>query len=505
MVHPRLRFPVRRDLRFLLACIASLSAACGGGGGGGGSDAPFTAPTPLPSPVRPIEPPGPSRSTAEIVLRDGDRLAGGAGVANIEDGALGVDGSAAALVTLSGSGGRRAIVLRAPEGTVTTILDPDALAEDIDATTFSRLRMGPTGELVFQSGSGLDSDRLHLLTPAGLITIAGAPPGPVFPDFRILGNVRIGPGGLVGFVGGGGECTVEVGDDTPRVTCSNALYVAGASGVVRLDDTELVLGNQRPTAVRVEIDPTGGVWFSLPRRASAPVLLHHAAGGTTAVLHGDTVLPEVGLLTALEAVAANTSGAVLVEGSLQAFEGERRPKVLGLLRGEDFALIAREGTDLGGANVATLRGIALDASGRALFEARLGPSDAPAEQVDSLWLGGPDGLVEVVREQAPFPGEETRVFTLGGSRLNARGDVAFVTELGSRTGSSARIEEIRATVRRADGALVTVASSRHTGQFGALSDLQIVGFGDLGRLLLIGQRGSSSDRVLLLGGSEDAG
>ena len=57
-------------------------------------------------------------------------------------------------------------------------------------------------------------------------------------------------------------------------------------------------------------------------------------------------------------------------------------------------------------------------------------------------------------------------------------------------------------MRRSDGRLVTIASTRHTAQFGELSSMQIVGYDEAGTLLLIGTRGRSSDRVLLLGRSD---
>lgn len=481
---------------------AVLAAACGGGGGGGGNE-PSAAPTPRPSPVLPITPPGPPSSTAEIILRNGDRLGDDLVIDNIEDAALG-NGTASALVTVADTAQLGAIVQRATDGTMTLLFDPRQ-AEDVDASSLSRLRMGPTGEVVFQSGRGLDTDRLHLIADGVLTTLAGAPPGPVFPDFRILGNVRIGPDGVVAFVGGGDACEVVVGDEQPRITCTNALYVASPADVVRLDAEalELELARQRPTAIRVEIDPLGASWFSLPRRGEAPMLLRHTAGKTSVVMSGEDELPGIGLLNVVEAVAVNLAGDVLVEATLRAFEGERRPQVVGVLRGDTFTLLAKEGSRLGGQNVASLRGIAIDGAGRALFEANLGPSDDTPAQRGSLWYGGSaDELVEIVREGAPFPGEPTTVVDLQGSRLNDAGDVAFTTRLGVVGDETSRVDEIRATVRRADGRLVTIASSRNTGQLGALSSLQIVGFDQQGSLLLIGARTASSDRVLLLGRSD---
>ena len=485
-----------------LLLLGGLIAACGGGGGGSSNEAPQSSPTPRPTPVTPITPPGPASSTAQIILRDGDVLLGDLRVANIEDGALGTDGTAAVVVRIADSGNRSAVLLRSPDGSYSGLFDPRSDASDLDATSVARVRLAANGSVVFQTGSGLDSDRLYRVSDGRLEALAGIAPGPVFPEFRILGNVRIASDGTTAFVGGGGKCDVVVGDDQPRVTCTNALYVADDAGVERLDDEDLDLSRQRATTVRVEPDPAGGFWFSLPRRGSAPMLLRWVDGEMITILDGTTALDGLGTLNSAEAVAINSAGQVLIEGGLQEFSGDRRPQVLGVLDGDAFSQIALEGTTLDGANVATLRGLGIDAAGRALFEARLGDPDAAATQQNSLWLGDATSLVPIVREGSPFPGEETTVLTLLGSRVNAAGDVAFITELGSNAGGVDDLQEVRATVRRADGRLVTIASTRHTGQFGALSDMQIVGYDEEGTLLLIGSRGRSSDRALLLGRSD---
>jgi hypothetical protein len=496
-------FPRRSSTRLVgLLLLGSLISACGGGGGGSSSETPQSSPTPRPTPVTPVTPPGPGSSTAQIILRDGDVLLGDLRVANIEDGALGTDGTMAIVVTIADSGNRSAVVLRHPDGTYASLFDPRTDTSGLDATSIARIRLANDGSVVFQTGTGLDSDRLYRVAGGALAALAGAAPGPVFPDFRILGNVRLGSAGQIAFVGGGGECQVVVGDDEPRVTCTNALYVVDDSGVRRLDDTSLDLSRQRASTVRVELDPTGGAWFSLPRRGAAPMLLRWADGEATNVLDGSTVLDGIGTLNSVEAVAINASGQVLLEGGLQEFTGDRRPQVLGVFADDGFAPILLEGTALDGTNVATLRGLGLDGRGRALFEAHLGDADAPTMQQNSLWLGDASGLTRIVREGSPFPGEDITVLTVLGSRINAAGDVAFLTELGSIVDGVKKLDEVRATVRRADGRLVTIASTRHTGQFGALSAMQIVGYDDAGTLLLVGTRGRSSDRILLLGRSD---
>lgn len=494
----RLGFPTR--LAGLLI-LGTLLVACGGGGGST-DGTPQSSPTPRPTPVTPVTPPGPSSSTAQIILRDGDVLLGDLRVANIEDGALGTDGTSALVVTIADAGNRSVVLLRRPDGTYSALFDPRGDTTGVDAGSIARVRLAANGTVVFQTGNGLDSDRLYRVTDGRLEALAGAAPGPVFPDFRILGNVRLGSTGQVAFVGGGGECEVVVGDTEPRVTCTNSLYVADDAGVQQLDASQLDLSRQRATTIRVELDPAGGAWFSLPRRGSSPMLLRWADGEATTILDSSTSLDGVGTLNSVEAVAINGADQVLLEGGLQEFTGDRRPQVLGILAADGFAPIALEGTALDGTNIATLRGLGIDGRGRALFEARLGDPDAPAEQQNSLWFGDASGLVRIVREGEPFPGETTTVLTVLGSRVNAAGDVAFLTELGSKADGVAKLEEVRATVRRADGTLVTIASTRHTAQFGALSAMQIVGYDDAGTLLLIGTRGRSSDRVLLMGRSD---
>lgn len=437
-----------------------------------------------------------------MILRNGDLLGGDLDVDNIEDASLGTGDALAVVVRIGDSGNRSAIVQRGPGGGFGIVYDPRIADGGIDSTSITRLRMAPTGELVFQTGGGLDTDRLYRIANGVLETLAGAPPGAEFPAFRILGNVRIGANGLVAFVGGGEECEVVVGDDEPRVTCTNALYVADAGGIVRLDDSALDLSRQRATTIRVELDPAGGAWFSLPRRGTAPMLLRHFAGETTAVLTSETVLGDLGTLNSVEGVAVNAAGQVLLEGGLQEFVGERRPQVIGVMTDGSFATVAGEGTELAGENVASLRGLGLDGSGRALFEARLGSVASPTTQRNSLWLGDAAGLVEIAREGSTLPGDQATVLTVLGSRVNAAGDVAFLAELGTISDGVVQRQEVRASVRRADGQLVTVASTRHSAQFGALSDMQIVGYDDAGTLLLIGERGRSSDRILLLGRSD---
>jgi hypothetical protein len=133
-----------------------------------------------------------THSTAEVILRDGDQIAGDLPVGNIEDASLGGDDSAA------GHAGQLEQPLgdRHPVGG--RYLPPRSPADrdaGVDATSLTRLRVAPTGEMVFQSGKDWTPTvctgcRRHPADPRR------GGPRPVFPD-RILGDVRIGSGGVV--------------------------------------------------------------------------------------------------------------------------------------------------------------------------------------------------------------------------------------------------------------------------------------------------------------------
>jgi hypothetical protein len=180
-------------------------------------------------------------------------------------------------------------------------------------------------------------------------------------------------------------------------------------------------------------------------------------------------------------------------------EGGPRPGVVGLLRDGDFTPIAIEGEAIAGETVETLRAIALDEAGNALYEAQFLDRTGPVESLRrSLRLGGPDGGVEIVREGRPAPDGGATVLSIDAARVNDAGDVVFLSSLGRIEDGTLYVEEIRATLRETDGTLRTLVSSARSAQFGTLSRLLIVGFDDQANVLLLAERGQSSDRALLL-------
>src|SRR5262249_20077168 len=130
------RAGLRGAARFVAALSIAL-AACGGGGGGagggGGSPTPLptvpvATPTPVPAPT-PTELP----SGVSLLLKQGDSLPGGIGVADIDDAAIAADGSVAAIVTVSGGAGAEAIVERSPQGDFSVLFGPGNAAQAANA------------------------------------------------------------------------------------------------------------------------------------------------------------------------------------------------------------------------------------------------------------------------------------------------------------------------------------------------------------------------------------
>lgn len=487
---------VARKLVGVVLAGALGSAGCGGGGGG---SAPVVVPTP--PPVIPVDPPG-EPSDARIILQTGDRIGESTGVANIEDAALAADGTLAAIIAVASQGGGRAIVRRAAGGRFEVVFGEDEAPPEVDLRTLLRLRMAPTGEMIFQSGDGIDSDRLFFVDGDTVQVLAGVAPGVTAPDFRILGNVRIGPDGLVAFAAGGHRCeTSTTPGGSLRHVCRISLFVREDGATSKVEAEDLDLAEVATNTVRVELDPSGSAYFSVPGRREAPTLVRFSGGEATALLTADREIPELGsTLGDVEAVDITARGQILLTGALPPpEEGAPRPGVVGILEDGSFTRLAVEGEPFAGETVEGIRAIALDGAGNALWEAQFRDTSGSPESVRrSLRLTGPGGDVEIVREGRPSPDGGGTVLSIDAARVNEAGDVVFLTSLGRIEDGTLFIEEIRATLRAADGTLKTIISSARSAQFGTISRLLIVGLDEQANVLLLAERGQSSDRALLL-------
>lgn len=474
------------------------AVGCGGGGGDGGSSS-NSAPAPQPSPIR-IDPPVENPrgvSTAERVLENGDVSEDGFVIGNIEDAALAANGSLA-FIAAEDQGNLRAVLRRTVGGTLRTIFD-QSNATDVDLATLSRLRMAPTGEVAFQSGSGLDSDQLHLAIDNDIHTIAGRD-GAMAPEFRILGNFRIVSDGVVAFTGGGGDCETDSNGDTTRELCTISLFLADGKDVVAIEHEDFELDRRQANDPQIAMNEEGTVFFSVPGRRTSPVVVGFDGTDVQVLLRNNGEVPDFGELARVDIVDIDTEGRLLVELGIQPEDPDDPVRdFIGLLDGDRLTDFAVEGTMEGDLTLFALRGIGLGGE-LALFEATL-VDPSTDEELDCLRLGDAATTIDLVCEGRAFPGGELEVFSIGGTRINAAGDVLFITTLGTRGSNTTRVEEIRASVRRSDGEMVTIASSLDVDLLGTITELTTVGFNEAGQALLISEGSRSSDRALLLGDS----
>jgi hypothetical protein len=456
-----------------------------------------TIPVVTPTPgAGPTPTPTPAVSAVELLLREGDTAPGGATVADIEDAALSEDGWVGAIIEVLGGRGARGVVRRAPGGDFATVFSPDGA--DFDTTTLGGIQVGVGGNLLFEAGIGLDSDRLYLAGAGAAQPIAGAPPGVVSPDFRLLGEVEVGITGRVGFVGGGSPCTSMQQGGQLRVRCTANLFVSDGGSVSEVEVRDIDLSDESIGTPQVQIADSGAAYFSVPGGADAeePTIVRFADGSVRTVLSAEESVTPVGLLVRPQLNAINAAEDLLVTTTLQQDEAPR-PAVIGILRDDEFVEIARENTDATpeADDVTDLRTVGLDDEGRVLFTATLGAGDE-ARRFVRLFDG--TSVQEIVADGDTFPGTDLTVLSVASTRINRNGDVAYVVELGRIMPGTVIVEELRAVLRLADGSTHFPVSTRGAGPIGSLSDLEIAGLGADGSLLVVGTEATTGDRVLLL-------
>ncbi|HEY8518395.1 MAG TPA: hypothetical protein VIS07_23020 [Candidatus Binatia bacterium] len=495
-----LRFVLERPLRVALGALLLL-AACGGGGGGNGGGGgggptppPGTSPTPRPS-LAPTPVPTPNPERVKLLLAEGETVAG-LTVSDIEDAGFNNSGAIGAIVTVRNANGGRAVLLGGADGDFTPVVTPDSPPEGADMRTLSRVRLLEDGTSIFESGDGLDTDRLYFVKDGAVQGLAGAPPGPVFPTFRILGDLAFGLTGTIGFIGGGDECETDTSGANPRTLCDIKLFVAQDGVVTEVRDDAITLEGISPTQPQVAVTDIGVTFFSIPGSGQAPTLVRYAAGELDTVLTANESLGDIGRLIRPQVAAATSDEDLLLTTTLASDPGPSRPTVIGILSGNDFRVLDRERTAAPGGEIVDLRAVGMDEQGRALYIARIGESgdnDAPK----TLRLNDGFTSIDVATEHAPLPGTDKTLVRFEAQRINRRGDVAFVAELGRIDGLTTIIEEVRVVVRLSDGTYLAPVSSARPGDIGTLSDFEIAGFDDQANLLIIATR-DPSQTVLLL-------
>jgi len=428
-----------------------------------------------------------------VILSENETVAG-LDVVDIEDAALNDAGAVGVIITPRGSDGARAVLLGDTGGEFTPLLTPANPPAGDDLRTLARIRLAETGAAIFESGEGLDTDRLYFASDGVVQAIAGAAPGVVAPTFRILGDTVIGGSGRVGFVAGGDECETTTVGETVRTVCEGHLFVADDGAVTEIEDERIVLDEISPTQPQVAVADTGVTFFSVRASGENPLLLRWDDGDLDDVLAANAQLPDVGRLVSPQVSAVNADEQLFLTTTL-AEDATPRPTTLGILQGETFTILDREGTAVGDQVITDLRAVGIDEQGRALYLVRIG---AEGDTEAPLTLRLSDGVtsVDVATEHAILPGTDKTLISLESQRLNRRGDVAFIAELGRIDGLTTIIEEVRAVVRLADGTYLAPVSSARPGDIGTLSNFEIAGFDDNANLLLIATRAPSQSVLM---------
>jgi hypothetical protein len=491
---------VHAALPVLFAAILTTSGCGGGGSGGGGPTVLPTIPLVTATPVGPTPTPAPTTQAAnvEVLLSAGDRIGPtNLSVSDIQDAALNEDGSVVVIVTVTGTNGARAVFTRSTSGTFTSLFEPGTAPAGEDLTSLGRLRVAPSGDVLFEGGSGIDTDRLFLAHAGQTQLLAGGAPGITSPTFRILGDVTIGKTGRIGFIGGGNPCQITTVNNSQRISCDEHLYVADGFSVTEATNSNIKLAGLSPNSPQVVVADSGATYFSIPGANSAPTILKFSAGALAPVVAADTPFPVVGSLVRPQVVAINGSDALLLTTTLTNDPGPTRPTVIGRLAGQNFSVIARAGdaTSLGPAT--DLRALGLDDGGSALYLATVGTTADPKVGPKVLVVNDGGAPTEVATEGSTFQGTDLTVLSVEAPRINRAGDVVYLSKLGQRDSGTTTVAETRVIVHFADGRPDSVVSSRGVGTVGGLRSLKIAGFNEDGSLLVIGLLDSSANRVLL--------
>ena len=199
--------------RGLVACAVLSLAACGGGGGSGND----------PDPPKPPE-------GIQLLMKRGDEMPGGLVVNSVESARMSNDRTVVAIASQAGTPAINGVYLRKTNGEFDLILDQgSSLAQGLSMTSVSQLLVSPTGEAVFKEGGNfLDRETVFSWENGRTSRLAGALDPRTPQGFRKLGEIRLGPNGLVAFTyGSDGEqpCSVDSSSGTDRISCKLHLVV----------------------------------------------------------------------------------------------------------------------------------------------------------------------------------------------------------------------------------------------------------------------------------------
>lgn len=463
--------------RGLVACAVLSLAACGGGGGSGNNPDPPKAPEGI-----------------QLLMKRGDEMPGGLVVNSVESARMSNDRSVVAIASQAGTPAVNGVYLRKPNGEFDLVLDQNSdLAQGLAMTSVSQLLVSPTGEAVFKEGGNfLDRETVFSWANGRTSRLAGAADPRTPQGFRKLGEIRLGPNGLVAFTyGSDGEkpCSVDSSSGTDRITCKLHLVVGTPDNL-----QEIALPNdlesQRPTAVGLEFNSSGDLLVGLPASGRNPLLGIVRNGAFTSIVERQAEFPGYGVLLSATPRSIASNGDVIFDASFDTDgDRERDQERLLLYSNGGFQSIAQLGEPAGSKFVVDLRGIAVDDLGQVTFQISFNDLDQSTGPISlRQWANGATREISF-EGQGTFGddgmGNDYKILEIESIRANHVGDVAFTARVGFNDNGAQKTEETRLVIDRGNG-LETVLRTGAKFSGGTISGIEtLADINDNGDLLVI--------------------
>ena len=459
-----------------LSAVLALSLAACGGGGGNGDDPPKTP------------------ETLQLLMKRGDTMPGGLVVNSVESARMSNDRTVVAIASQSGTPAINGVYLRKPSGEFDLVLDQNsALASGLAMTDVAQLLVSPTGEAVFKEGGNrLDRETVFSFASGQTTRLAGALDPQQPSGFRKLGEIRLGPNGLVAFtygVNGEEPCAVDSSSGTDRITCKLRLVV-GTPGDMREVALPNDLEGQRPTAVGLEFNTAGDLLVGLPASGRNPLLGVVRNGAFTSLVERQAEFPGYGVLLSATPRSIATNGDVIFDAGFDTDDDrERDQERLLLYSNGGFQSIAQLGEPAGTKFVVDLRGIAVDDKGQVTFQISFNDRDQSTGQISlRQWANG--AVREIAYEgMGTFgddgEGNDYKILQIESVRANHVGDVAFTARVGFVEDGTENTEETRLLIDRGTG-LETVLRTGAQFSGGTITGIEtLADINDNGDLLVI--------------------
>jgi len=479
--------PPRTILRSGLAAVLVLGfAACGGGGG----DDPPKAP-----------------ETLQLIMRRGDTMPGGLVVNSVESARMANDRSVVAIASQSGTPAINGVYLRKPSGEFDRVMDQSSsLAAGLAMTDVAQLLVSPTGETTFKEGGNrIDRETVFSYVNGQLTRLAGGVAPQLPTGFRKLGEMRVGPDGLLAFtygVNGAEPCAVDSSSGTDRITCKLRLAYGTPGNLV-----EVALPNdleeQRPTAVGLEFNAAGDLLVGLPASGRNPLLGIVRDGIFSSVIERQAEFADFGVLLSATPRAIATNGDIVFDAAFDTDDdNERDNERILLSSGGGFTSIAQLREPAGSDVVVDVRALGIDDAGRVTYQANFNqPNESTGPISIRQWENG--ATREIAFEGLAGFGENEedqgfRILEIESIRTNRRGDVVFTARIGFFDMGTEETVETR-LLRDAGNGLETVLRTGSEFSGGTITGIETLSdINDNGDLLLIVElRGAGRGLVLI--------